>query len=140
MKPKQVLIDTCVLSYIFSPRDKKGKEKSDYYWRNIKDLVGWISIITIGEIYAWIEKEKWKDEEIKRLQTFLNNANLIKIDDDVAKIYGEILIRDKITYNDAWIVACSKSKNIKIVTDNQKDFKQYCCSFDEDWTLGQQID
>ncbi len=134
MNKNSLLIDTCVLSYIFSPKNPKIIKKSKKYWEIVKDTIGFVSIISVGELYAWIVKENWPDEDKKKLQKFLDKAYLINLCDNIAKLYGDIRIKDKLLYNDAWIAACAKHKGILVLTDNRRDFKHYCYRPKERWT------
>ncbi len=92
------------------------------------------SVISQGELVYMVEKSKMKEENQKKVESFLSSIDIIKIDSGVAAIYGELKYRivsklgpkkerKKVTMeslgfcdNDLWIAASAISHNFIAVS------------------------
>ena len=123
------LLDTNIISEIIS---KNPNEKVLNFLEKNKDNL-YLSVVTIGEINAGIEKldnSKRKDKLKLWLQDLLNKFEdkIINIDIYVMLLWGEISSTLKkqgiiISIMDCLIASCAIKENMILVTRNEKDFK-----------------
>ena len=123
------LLDTNIISEIVS---KNPNEKVLNFLEKNKDNL-YLSVVTIGEINAGIEKldnSKRKDKLKLWLQDLLNKFEdkIINIDIYVMLLWGEISSTLKkqgiiISIMDCLIASCAIKENMILVTRNEKDFK-----------------
>ena len=123
------LLDTNIISEIIS---KYPNENVLNFLEKNKDNL-YLSVVTIGEINAGIEKldnSKRKDKLKLWLQDLLNKFEdkIINIDIYVMLLWGEIsstLKKQGITISimDCLIASCAIKENLILITRNEKDFK-----------------
>ena len=123
------LLDTNIISEIIS---KSPNEKVLKFLEKNKNNL-YLSVITIGEINAGIEKldnSKRKDKLKLWLQDLLQKFEdkILDIDIYVMLLWGEIsttLKKQGITISimDCLIASCAIKENMILVTRNEKDFK-----------------
>jgi tRNA(fMet)-specific endonuclease VapC len=78
-------------------------------------------IIVLGELYAGAEKSGRVQENIKKVDEFVNNRDIVFCDQDTARIYAKISaqLRAKgrpIPQNDLWIAALAMQHGFMLVT------------------------
>ena len=118
------LLDTDTLSYLI-----KGQAKVETRYRAFSQKDIGISVITEGEIWHGIAKNKPGHEKLTRLKLLMESISILPITSDVARMYGEIrskLEKDgqPIGPNDFWIAAHALSLGATLVTNNVREFKR----------------
>jgi tRNA(fMet)-specific endonuclease VapC len=119
------LIDTNICIYIINEKPSKVIQK-------FKDKeVGQIGIssITVSELYYGVSKSRFQKQNLKRLEEFLTPFQILSYDENASKFYGEIrsLLESQgniIGPLDLLIAAHALSKNLVLVTNNEKEFKR----------------
>lgn len=111
------LIDTnVVIYYIDGKIPISHYEKVSEIFRNSFN----ISTITKIEVMGW---HKITDSDKKRLLTFIDNANVIYLDEEIEQKSIELKQEIKIAIPDAIIAATACTYDLVLVTRNEKDFK-----------------
>jgi tRNA(fMet)-specific endonuclease VapC len=123
------LLDTNIISEIVS---KQPNKKVLNFLEENKDNL-YLSVITIGEINAGIEKleqSKRKDKLKLWLQSLLQKFEdkILNIDIYIMLLWGEISMKLQkngisISIMDCLIASCAIKENMILVTRNEKDFK-----------------
>ena len=120
------LLDTNVISEL----RRKTPEPTVLNW--IRANAGsplYISVVTIGEIRAGIERKRLKDpvqaDAIERwlgkvLESF--KPRLLDVTEKIADQWGRLCPSQPIADNDAWIAATGLVHNLTVVTRNTSDF------------------
>lgn len=116
-----LLIDTNIIIDVFDGNLEiadKIDQNSPFY----------ISTIILGELYIGINRVTNKTKHLKKLDLFLNLCEILSIDAETSRYYGEItasLYRKgkPIPSNDIWIAATAKQHNLQLVT-RDKHFNQ----------------
>lgn len=80
-----------------------------------------LPLITIGELYFGAYNSKRKSENVSRLEDFIEDSNVIGIDEQTTRIYGDIKFslkqKDKpIPENDIWNAAIAIQHNLKVLS------------------------
>ena len=112
----EVVIDTNIyISFV------KGEDKSIN--RLLQYDIIYIPTIVIGELAFGFENSTKKDENLKTLEEFLSQPQIviIKIDKKIALNYGlikyDLKTRGKpIPMNDVWIAACATTKHLPLMS------------------------
>lgn len=99
-----------------------------------------ISSITLSELLFGIEKSNMKESNRKKLMTFLTNIAIIDYDGDAALEYAKLrsaLERtgQPIGAMDMLIAAHALSKDMILVTNNEKEFKRVDDLKLENWCI-----
>ena len=86
-----------------------------------------ISSITVSELHYGVSKSRFQKENLKRLEEFLTPFQVLPYDENASKHYGEIrsYLETKgliIGPLDLLIAAHALSLNLKLVTNNEKEF------------------
>jgi len=99
--------------------------------------------VVAGELRFMVQKSEKKDQNLKIVNSFLENIRIFPIDSEVARIYGDFKFdlyeyfgpkekkkREQIkihklgfTENDLWIAAAAKNNNL-IIVSSDADFKR----------------
>ena len=87
-----------------------------------------ISTIVLGELYIGINRVSNKAKHLKKLDSFLSLCEILDIDAETSKHYGEITASlykkgKPIPSNDIWIAATAKRYDLRLVT-RDKHFNQ----------------
>ena len=97
-----------------------------------------ISSITVSELQYGVSKSKYKNQNLNRLEEFLMPFEILPYDQMAAKYYGEI--RSKLENQghiigplDLLIAAQALSKELTLVTNNEKEFKRIKSLKVENW-------
>ncbi len=128
------LIDTNICIYIMN---KRPPEVINRFKKLDPGMIG-ISSITVSELQYGVSKSKYKKENLKRLNDFLIPFEILSYDEMAAKIYGDIrlkLEKDGLIIGplDLLIAAHALSKDLIIVTNNNKEFKRIKSLKIENW-------
>jgi len=101
-------------------------------WINqVSDASIALSVVTIGEIQAGIEKTRDQDKEkAKQLENWLDQVesayNIIPLSAKIFRRWGKIMHRQSDTIlEDALIAATAIENNLTVVTRDEKDFKRF---------------
>jgi len=119
------LIDTNICIYIMNERPPEVINK---FKRLDPGMIG-ISSITVSELQYGISKSKYKKQNLKRLEEFLVPFDILPYDEMASKFYGDICLNLEargliIGPLDLLIAAHALSRNLVLVTNNEKEFKR----------------
>ena len=97
-----------------------------------------ISSITVSELQYGVSKSKRKKENQHRLEEFLSPFEILAYDDIAAAYYGEIrawLEKKGVVIGplDLLIAAHTLSRDLVLVTNNEKEFKRITSLKIENW-------
>ena len=128
------LIDTNICIYIMNNRPPEVIHRV----RNTEACKIGISSITVSELQYGVSKSKRKKQNQQRLDEFLTPFEIIPYDETASKYYGEI--RSQIEKQgvvigplDLLIAAHALSRELVIVTNNEKEFKRIKSLQVENW-------
>jgi len=128
------LIDTNICIYIMN---KRPPDVIRRFKNTDVGMVG-ISTITVSELHYGALKSKYKKQNLKRLEEFLTPFEILPYDETASKYYGEI--RSKLEMQgqligplDLLIAAHALSKDLVLVTNNEKEFKRIKSLKVENW-------
>lgn len=125
------LLDTNIISELVS---KAPTKKVTDFLRSLEEESLYLSVITIGEIKAGIEKLEKGEKKVKLLDWFENdllvrfNGRIVPIDVEVMLQWGLVQSKLKrmgkpLPVMDSLIGATAEAKNLVQITRNDKDFK-----------------
>lgn len=119
------LIDTNICIYIMNKRPTGIIHKFKRF--DIGEIG--VSTITVSELHYGIAKSKNRRSNKQRIEEFLSPLEIIPYDEIAAKTYGDI--RHKLEKQgeligplDLLIAAHALSRNLVLVTNNEKEFKR----------------
>ena len=129
------LIDTNICIYLMNNRSPELIQK-------FKDTeIGQIGIssITISELYSGLSKSKNQEFNLKRLEEFLVPFEILAYDAIASKYYGEIRYDlekrgEVIGPLDLLIAAHALSRNLVLITNNEKESQRIKLLKVENWT------
>ncbi len=129
------LIDTNICIYIMNKRPAGIIEKFKQF--ELGD-VG-ISTITVSELQYGVAKSIHRKENQQRLEQFMAPLEILAYDEMAAEVYGDIRFHlekygQPIGPLDVLIAAHALSKNLILVTNNDKEFKRVKNLQVENWT------
>lgn len=130
------LIDTNICIYIMNQRPPALIQK-------FKDTeIGQIGIsaITVSELSYGVAKSKFQKQNSKRLEEFLIPFEILPYDENASTCYGEIRSQLESRGNiigplDLLIAAHALSRNLILVTNNEKEFKRIESLNIENWSV-----
>jgi tRNA(fMet)-specific endonuclease VapC len=119
------LIDTNICIYIMNKKPDDVIQR----FKQIKMGEIGISTITISELQYGISKSKQRKKNKIRLNEFISPLEILPYDESAAKTYGDIRYElekaeEPIGPLDVLIAAHAVSRNLTIVTNNDKEFKR----------------
>ena len=128
------LIDTNICIYIMNERPQKIIDK----FKSIEPGIIGISSITVSELQYGISKSKYKKQNIKRLEEFLIPFDILSYGEMASKFYGDIRLKLEkqgliIDPLDLLIAAHALSRDLILVTNNEKEFKRIKSLKVENW-------
>jgi len=128
------LIDTNICIYIMNERPPEVIQK----FKNTKIGQIGISTITVSELNYGVSKSKYQKQNNKRLEEFLAPFDIFPYDENASKFYGKIRTQLENDGNiigpfDMLIAAHALSKDIVLVTNNEKEFKRIKSLKVENW-------
>jgi len=129
------LIDTNICIYIMNKRPAGIIEKFKQF--ELGD-VG-ISTTTVSELQYGVAKSIHRKENQQRLEQFMAPLEILAYDEMAAEVYGDIRFHlekygQPIGPLDVLIAAHALSKNLILVTNNDKEFKRVKNLQVENWT------
>ena len=132
------LIDTNICIYIMNNHPPEVIKK----FRKIGVGNICISSITVSELQYGACKSKQIKKNIKRLNEFLSPFKIISYDESASECYGEIRSRLEkqgkvIGPLDMLIAAQALSKNLTLITNNEKEFKRVKSLKVKNWIASQ---
>ena len=130
------LIDTNICIYIMNQR-------SPALIQRFKDTeIGQIGIsaITVSELSYGVAKSRFQKQNSKRLEEFLMPFEILPYDENASTCYGEIRSQLESRGNiigplDLLIAAHALSRNLILVTNNEKEFKRIESLKIENWSV-----
>ena len=128
------LIDTNICIYIMNKKPQGVIEKLKSL--NIGE-VG-ISSITVSELFYGAYRSKQIQRNLQRLNEFLVPFEIIPYDENAAQVYGEIRSQLEKEGNitgplDLLIAACALSRDLILVTNNEREFRRIKSLNVENW-------
>lgn len=119
------LLDTNICIYIMNERPVEIIQKFKQF--DVGEIG--VSTITVSELYYGIEKSKNLKVNEQRVEAFLSPLDVIVYDDVAARVYGKIRVQleqrgKPIGPLDQLIAAQALSKDLILVTNNEKEFKR----------------
>lgn len=110
----RIVLDTNIVIEIFAGNKKLSKRLEASQKLLIPSIV-------LGELYVGINRVKNRSKHLQTLHSFLSITEIIPVDDDTAKIYGEIVAAlfkkgKPIPTNDVWIAALAKQHQLTLVS------------------------
>jgi tRNA(fMet)-specific endonuclease VapC len=99
-----------------------------------------ISAITVSELSYGVAKSKFQKQNSKRLEEFLIPFEILPYDENASTWYGEIRSQLESRGNiigplDLLIAAHALSRNLILVTNNEKEFKRIESLNIENWSV-----
>ena len=130
------LIDTNICIYIMNERPPEVIQK----FKNAEIGQFGISTITVSELNYGVSKSKYQKQNNERLEEFLAPFDILPYDENASKFYGKIHAQLEKDGNiigplDMLIAAHTLSKDMVLVTNNEKEFKQIKSLKVENWVL-----
>ena len=88
-----------------------------------------ISVVSMGELYEGVYKASDPTRSEEALQLVLSEIDVVHIDDEVCKIYGQQSGRLRAANslpgtNDIWIGATAICHNLTLLTNNRRHFER----------------
>ena len=88
-----------------------------------------VSIIVLGELEWGVARSRRVEENQKGLRDFLTAVQVIDLDVEVARQYGQLRaylrsIGQPIGPNDLWIAAHALARNVPLITHNLSEFQR----------------
>ena len=128
------LIDTNICIYIMNKRPPEVIQK----FKNTEIGQIGISTITVSELNYGVSKSKYQKQNNKRLEEFLAPFEILPYDEKASRFYGKIRTQLESSGNiigslDMLIAAHALSKDIVLVTNNEKEFKRIKSLKVENW-------
>ncbi len=128
------LIDTNICIYIMNNRPPEAVQR----FRDSKVGDVGISSITVSELQYGVSKSTRKKENKQRLEEFLIPFEILPYDEIASKHYGEIRAQLEkrgvvIGPLDLLIAAHAMSRDLVLVTNNEKEFKRIKTLKVENW-------
>lgn len=128
------LIDTNICIYVMNQRPPEIIQK----FKNTKIGQIAISTITVSELSYGVAKSKYQKQNAKRLEEFLAPFEILPYDEEASKHYG--IIRSQLENRgnvigplDMLIAAHALSKDLVLVTNNEKEFNRIEALKIENW-------
>ena len=129
------LIDTNIC--IFMIKKKPEKVINKFLLHQPGDIA--ISIITLSELKYGVYKSLSQAKNAIALEQFIQPLQVLEFNEDDADMYGKISAKlelkgEPIGAMDMLIAAQAKSRNLILITDNEKEFKRVEKLKIENWT------
>ena len=128
------LIDTNICIYLMNQKPSEVIQK----FKNTEIGQIGISTITVSELNYGVEKSNFKKQNAQRLEEFLTPFEILPYDEAASKYYG--MIRTQLESQgkvigplDMLIAAHALSKDLVLVTNNEKEFLRIKSLKVENW-------
>ncbi len=119
-----VVVDTCVLSYLYS-----GRDPAEAYRPHVAGNTKVISFMTFAELYYGTLKRDWGEPRRMRLLTHVAHEYVIYPFNRALCLQWAV-VRDRtrragrqLSVDDSWIAATAMLYGIPLVTNNRSDFE-----------------
>ena len=101
-----------------------------------------ISVVVLGELEWGVARSRRFEENQAALRTLLAAVQIIDLDADVAREYGQLRARLRsigrpIGPNDLWIAAHALARDVPLVTHNLSEFRRVPGLSVETWMTGE---
>lgn len=111
-----ILLDTNIIIRIFGG-DKLLVDKLN------KQSVFFIPTIVVGELYVGVNRVTNPSKHLKMLEEFINQANILSVDLETSRHYGEIVASlfkkgKPIPTNDIWIASLAKQHQLTLISND----------------------
>jgi tRNA(fMet)-specific endonuclease VapC len=121
MTGNKILLDTNIVIEVLSGNTEIADKINKFSGFSICSIV-------LGELYIGLNRGINKSKNLKVFNDFLQGCTLINIDNETAKLYGEIVSKlykkgKPIPTNDIWIAASAKQHGFTLIT-RDKHFKE----------------
>ncbi len=119
------LLDTNICIYIINKKPERVIKKV----RKFKPGEIGLSVITLSELQKGVSKSRLKKKNQSALDEFISVFTVLPFETPDAKIYGNVVAQLEskgqiIGGNDLFIAAHSLSRNLTLVTNNEKEFNR----------------
>ena len=131
MSGNKILLDTNIIIKIFEGQKSIATK--------LQKIAGfYVSVVVLGELQVGVNRATNKQKNLDMLNSFMELATIIDIDETTTLHYGEIIadLYNKgkpIPTNDVWIAATAKQHKLTLIT-NDKHFDHISSLNIEDWT------
>lgn len=123
-----VLLDTNVVLYLLPSRPHTYAK---LYRPHIEHKCVAISFVTVGELYALAERNKWGPARVLGLEAHLASSVVVPYDVEICRSYAWLKTHQKtplgsvrvIDNNDLWIAACAVTYEMPLITHNRRHFE-----------------
>lgn len=128
------LVDTNVISEV-RKRSKANKGVREFFRRAIDDDAPvFLSVVTIGELRRGVELIRHRGDacQANHLESWLESLltdyrnNVLKIDEDIAQLWGRLRVPHSENALDKQIAATALINDLIVVTRNERDFAKTC--------------
>ncbi|MCC6515919.1 MAG: type II toxin-antitoxin system VapC family toxin [Chitinophagales bacterium] len=115
MSGSSLILDTCFIIDVFSNKVNTKKYQ--------KNKLIYIPSIVIGELFYGANLSKLPLKNIAKINDFISNFSIVKVDEETAEFYGRIKSKlkekgNQIPENDIWIASLAlQHKSILITND-----------------------
>ena len=82
-----LLFDTNIILYLI--RDKSSGEQLEKFLNPSGKSI-FISLVSVAELYSIAFQNQWKEPQRQKLEAFLENVQIIMVDDFLTRLYVEI--------------------------------------------------
>jgi tRNA(fMet)-specific endonuclease VapC len=115
----KLVADTNTISYMF-----KRNALGETYRQLIDDRPTGVTLLSIAELRAGVERDDWGPRKRAKLHRFLNRFFLVDVNTEIAEVCGGILgqcikIGRAMTLPDAWAAATAMCFDVPLVTHDR---------------------
>lgn len=119
----KVLLDTDVLSHIFSKRDP-----AQFFLPYLQGHTVFVSFINVAEIYHGAYKNSWGNGRLKLLESFLSRYGILPYNHQLCLKWAQTIsdcerAGHPIEDSDCWIAACALHYDCALATVNARHFQ-----------------
>lgn len=115
-----VIVDTDVFSYLF-----RDAPQADLYRPHLQGVIPALTFVTIGELYRGAYKQRWREQQVERLEARIKPYLKIPCEESVARMWARIqtgVPGRTFPTNDAWVAACALVYDCPVLSHNRRDF------------------
>jgi tRNA(fMet)-specific endonuclease VapC len=140
--PRLLLLDTNILLHLVR-ENRVGKSIESKFRLQTRSERPLVSIISLGEILAFVKRRSWGTSKISALEALLQSLIVLEISDEVLELYAQIDVvlqraGRPVQQNDMWIAATAIASGAHLLTTD-KDFDPlYPAYLDRTWIDPQQ--
>jgi tRNA(fMet)-specific endonuclease VapC len=117
-----IVVDTNVVSYVL-----KGDTRATGYLPQLTARVLVLSFMTVAELDAWAEINRWGQRRRQRMERFLAGYTIHFPDRRLCRLWAAVMAEGRragrpILAADGWIAATALRYGVPLVTHNPSDF------------------